>query len=476
MNMLAFLPPLGWMEILILLFVAMGMAVAVHAMVRAAMGHRGRSACTANWSMPAGCGVVLAMVCGAFIFLFAMSILTYFSVRVESQSIVRDGVTAAVPPMAAAPSAPAIRAAPHVATASSGWTAALELEAGYVADVYPSAEQAAAALGRLATKDERLAAWARTDAMPTTMLLISRAADDAVLAAFERSWNETVADGANPLHLKRSSDRAEPEGSTSAGRIVVEDLVETQTEAPWAESRLLRMGAGRNDGVSPVVQVGIAESRLLRMGAVRVTVKTKDTEDARAQRQTWSARYAEKPWVVDYSAFVAGQSGRAWVLGASPRLAASPAEAEQLALSAAAAQLRPKVEARLVERVGRQALPRAEDELVDLIRERLTESGAVTDRFIQSFDRPYGRVWRQAVLVDAGGPAVEALVAKSAQELAAQRRGERHTLISITALIGVILLTYLGLNVVTKGYFVWPLRVLAVGAIAGGVLLILALV
>ncbi len=108
----------------------------------------------------------------------------------------------------------------------------------------------------------------------------------------------------------------------------------------------------------------------------------------------------------------------------------------------------------------------------------------VKDQFVQSFPRPYGHLWQQAVLVDASPTQVtnvanDLAVPRTARARAStvQRRvwywsvGRRVG--SVSAVMLAVLLAYVFANAATKGYYEWALRVAAVVLVGGGLLLVL---
>jgi hypothetical protein len=185
-----------------------------------------------------------------------------------------------------------------------------------------------------------------------------------------------------------------------------------------------------------------------------------------------SARFVEKPWLSALAAFVADRPDGRWVVGKTDRLrpAATAAEAAREARAAAAEQVLPLVRARVPEDVGRHHRLRAAVEAALVDGDRL-----VVDRFPQQFDRPYGSLYREAVLVDASdaklAPLVDALVRSSRE-----RRDVRvHATLSATAILVVLYALYRVANAVTRGYFVWSLRAAAAVLAAGAVSILAAL-
>ena len=110
--------------------------------------------------------------------------------------------------------------------------------------------------------------------------------------------------------------------------------------------------------------------------------------------------------------------------------------------------------------------------------------GMIKDQFVQSFPRPYGHLWQQAVLVDASPTQVTNVANDLAWPIARERRawsvqrrawfwsvGRR--VMSVSAVMVAVLLAYVFANAATKGYYEWALRVAAVVLVGGGLLLVL---
>ena len=104
----------------------------------------------------------------------------------------------------------------------------------------------------------------------------------------------------------------------------------------------------------------------------------------------------------------------------------------------------------------------------------------IADQFVQSFERPYGRLWKKQLLVDAKKTNIEqfarAISSHASDARWQQLRETGSRLGSTAALVGVILLLYFFVNAVTKGYFVWRSRAIALLLALVGVITIIALV
>jgi hypothetical protein len=190
-----------------------------------------------------------------------------------------------------------------------------------------------------------------------------------------------------------------------------------------------------------------------------------------ASSATVAARYEEKPWAEDPSGFTGGDPRRVWEVGRANRPSADRSESERSALADAARRLAARVG-------GARPLARGvgEDDVRRCALAALSRGQFIADRFTRRFDRPYGRVWDSAVLVDASPAALESL----ACEAGAARRARREAILAASAgagaLVVLVLLLYGVFNALTKGYFVWRLRAAAAILLFAGLATLGALV
>jgi hypothetical protein len=96
--------------------------------------------------------------------------------------------------------------------------------------------------------------------------------------------------------------------------------------------------------------------------------------------------------------------------------------------------------------------------------------GFITDRFVQSFDTTTGTVWRQAMLIDVSGQKLWQLANVKVRQTRAVRMGWARMGLSSVGVLVLISVIYFFLNMATRGYYEWSLR------IAGVVLAIVAIV
>jgi len=112
--------------------------------------------------------------------------------------------------------------------------------------------------------------------------------------------------------------------------------------------------------------------------------------------------------------------------------------------------------------------------LIDRIKARVHDGRLPAECFIQSFKRNYGTIWRAAARLNAT-PATLDSVALDVRERHYQAAShQRAGILTVSLMSGVVVGVHLLMDLLTKGYFARPLRVVAVGAlIVGAVVLIL---
>jgi hypothetical protein len=182
-----------------------------------------------------------------------------------------------------------------------------------------------------------------------------------------------------------------------------------------------------------------------------------------------SAQFVDKPWAANFNDFCTRTPGR-WIVGRSDLNdpATFPTEAAERARVAAAEQVAAIVSGRLPHRYDRGDVRR-------IVEQRLRGDRMVYDRFAQRYDRGYGTLYREAVLIDAS----DARVDEMARDVRHVLDSERQTRVGGIAGAGAVLLVVYALyrlaNAFTRGYFTWSLRTAAALAAAGAVTLIVAL-
>jgi hypothetical protein len=331
-----------------------------------------------------------------------------------------------------------------ITIAGTPWTNAVEEFQDFEADVYPSIESAGEALGR------RVGA---------RLMETSDAGDgdkrsiyvwlDEDLGSISRDVLEAVATGIrqkldNPAYV--SVERPASPDAVAVGLAVQEFQFESHKR--WRKQ---------------------TESR---SGAIALRVKTPDGPFS------VSTRFNEAPWVEDRNAFAANYPKGDWLVGYSDGTHTTQEQAKRDAILAATETLLPLAKARISQLPASdqhhftQQMQKNPGWLRERISDELVSRNMLADRFAQRFDRPYGTVWREAVLIDASPKHIEEIARSLVQGVDSRVASKRMTLFSYLAMFGLVFGTYLFLNMATKGYYAWALRFAAVGGITAVVFIV----
>lgn len=147
---------------------------------------------------------------------------------------------------------------------------------------------------------------------------------------------------------------------------------------------------------------------------------------------SFETRFLNKPWVFHFDRFVSEHPGRHYVVGYSQKLASSEGDARRMAMDSAQSQVRIAA--------GR-GVP-------------LTISDRhVVDRFAQKLSRPYGDVWRQAVLVDVSGDAMQRTASVAVRRRDQHQEQESRVLFVFALFVGLTIAVCLIANALTQGYY-----------------------
>jgi len=207
----------------------------------------------------------------------------------------------------------------------------------------------------------------------------------------------------------------------------------------------------------------LAESKIkLNSGRVEATFAGNN------KQTTISASFVDKPWIENFADFVNRNPKDKWILAISQQSCTSQAEAEQQAINNACDKL-----ACLLKQMHKQRFA---------VRGRFTVTNAdirnnsfIADRFAQSFAGTAGRIWRQAILINASQ---DKLADLAKQKILARQSWRTRWIREILSIVGITILicvVYLFLNAATRGYYTWSLRIAAVVLVLTGILLIFTL-
>ncbi len=317
------------------------------------------------------------------------------------------------------PAAPA-----HPVTPSPIWSEGVEQE--FQADVYPSKLAAVRALG---LRVDRLIRGVGADfnSLPP-ITLFQHEQERELIVELRTSIQRALPEAVCTIEAELRSLRPGEIGMMLQFPLTDMDL------APWGRSEQIMVGHGRAE----------------------INAQTTD------RRATLHSRFTDKPWIENFAAFANTKPDQHFLIARSQGTCTSESEASQQALHDA--------QMRLTEVLGR-----SDKALLDLPRQALTtrdvlDGGFIVDRFAQSFDGSAGKIWRHALLLDASGSKLARLAEWKAREAHSTRVSWARmgfSMIGVLVLIGTI---YFFLNMATRGYYDWSLR------IAGVVLAIVAIV
>jgi len=336
-------------------------------------------------------------------------------------------------------SSPGVSDSPDITIAGNPWTDAVEEFQNFQADVYPSIEAAAEALGRRV--GQQLIETGVSADEPKRMVYVWQDED---LEYIDRGVLESVVIGLiqkldDPAYI---SIERPPTQDSVAVNLALQDI-RFDNHNRWRTHTESRSGA-------------IALRVLMPEGPFSV-----------------STRFNETPWIVDRTSFASDYTNGDWLVGYSDGTHSKHKDAKRDAILAASDALLPLAQAR-INRLSAsdqhhfvQQMAKDPNWLRDKVADELVSRNLATDRFAQRFDRPYGTVWREAVLVDASPSRVEEIARSLVQGLDSKIAQHRATWFSFAALLGLLFGTYLFLNLATKGYYAWSLRTAVVIGIIG---------
>jgi hypothetical protein len=125
---------------------------------------------------------------------------------------------------------------------------------------------------------------------------------------------------------------------------------------------------------------------------------------------------------------------------------------------------------RVVDAIENVMKPNRSDEkvLVDRVTADVLAGRFELDRVAEKFERPYGNVWTEAVLIDLSPDKMKPAVADYRHQLTMSRNNVRTHWVGLGAIAVLALFGYTLSNAITRGYFTGRLRVMAVLVVALG--------
>lgn len=344
----------------------------------------------------------------------------------------------------------------------AGWSQAMD-RLFATASVFPSADSAARAMGW------RIADWAAdrrdpADEYEPVTVTLGGLADRALLEVVADTLRTQID---NSTVRIRDAATNQSTSMPTGHRVDVEIVHINLHRGPLRTDR-----PGQKRDVSPIVAPPPTQRWALQASAVFA-----GNPFAGQPEFSCTLNYSDKGWVDQFDVFAMAAPHRQWVVAYSPDPDSSAQGAHTQAIDAAVASLETIVLPRLAQ------APSLQPELVrQRLRRAIADGDVITERFSQSADQPYGKIWREAILIDVSKgqldglmAAVQADAARRVHVAAAHRAQWQRDSAAIAGLLLLICLVYVGANAVTKGYYTWRLRTVAVVLGVAGALYVLSL-
>ncbi len=313
-------------------------------------------------------------------------------------------------------------------TTAAIWMPGVEDE--FEASVYPSRPSAVRSLGLRISEPIRQVFG--DQASPNRMILFEGAHDHELVEGFGRAITRELPD------IRWS---IEPETvAVAADEVGIRlDLMKMQTHsAPW-------LGESQGEMTS---------------GTIQATVLASD------KRASIKADFVDKPWIENFYGFWNSRPNTRIVIAKSAESCLTQTQANRQAVEDACAQL--------TELLGQAPRAQATPGLTRKVTSTdVLEGDFILDRFVQSFDGRAGKIWRQALLIDASAGKIEQLALRKAVVARAMKMSLARMFFSVVGLLVLITVVYAFLNAATKGYYAWSLRI--AGAVLALVVIILFL-
>ncbi|MHC4626703.1 MAG: hypothetical protein ACYTDV_06950 [Planctomycetota bacterium] len=177
-----------------------------------------------------------------------------------------------------------------------------------------------------------------------------------------------------------------------------------------------------------------------------------------------NAEFEEKPWIENFYGVWNDRPNTRLIIAKSTESCLTEAEANGQAMADACNQLTvllrqsPRAQAT-------PSLPR------NVTTNDILERDFIVDRFAQNFGGRAGKIWRQALLIDASPGRLEELASHKAAVARAIRWSWARMAGSIAGLLVLVTVVYAFLNAATKGYYVWSLRIAGIVLAAAVIIL-----
>jgi len=319
---------------------------------------------------------------------------------------------------------------PSEETTTAIWLPGIEDE--FEANIYSSKLSAVRSLGLHIGKPVRQVFG---ETSPSGFILFQGAHDRGLLDEFGRTIAKTFPDANWTIAPETVAVQPDEVGI----RI---DIVKVQTHpAPW-------LSGSENE---------------MATGTIQASVLAGD------KQASMKAEFVDKPWVDDFSGFLNTRPNSRFIIAKSAESCMTEAEANQQAVQNACTLVADMLGQTSLGISGVSVSFAQAVNSADIL-----DGNFILDRFVQSFEGTAGKIWRQALLVDASAEKLKNLAQRKAIIARARKKSFAGMFFSIIGLIVLITVVYAFLNAATKGYYAWSLRI--AGIVFALVVIILLLV
>lgn len=180
-----------------------------------------------------------------------------------------------------------------------------------------------------------------------------------------------------------------------------------------------------------------------------------------------SADFDEKPWIENFYGAWNNQPNRRLIVAKSAESCLTEAEANSQAVADACNKLTQLLRQTSLAQAT-PSLPR------NVTSNDILEGDFIVDRFAQSFDGRAGKIWRQALLIDASVGKLEDLAHHKTAVARAVKWSWARMIGSVVGLLTLITVVYVFLNAATRGYYTWSLRIAGILLAAAVIILFIA--
>lgn len=299
------------------------------------------------------------------------------------------------------------------------------VEEQFETDIYPSTKLAAGSLARQIASHIQFRVLPKDVAPSDIRIVDGLGLDDS---------NEAVGEIARLLRLEFEVPASvHPEHFQVPAKITSPDEVLVLLSLP---RRQTRAGAPWDSGERE------------RSGSIQATIM------GQRDRVSVMAQFIEKPWVSRFDEFISQRPATTFLLARTATFTNSE-QAAHLAADDRAAESIAQMMMPLIHERPSPVLLRSDLQvrLRNTARWLIHSGHLVKDRFAQKLTRPYGEVWREAVLVELTPAQIESL-RNYALEISARSHRESYTFHGgLLGIFAVVVGLYLFLNQATKGYY-----------------------